>query len=220
MNKKEIIQKVNERINPENIKFLIRYGDWMGEDIDLLVVLNKETKFRPYEPSKLDISTISEGEFEKRRKLFDPLITDPIITGLLLSDDKTKKLEFSQLRSDTILSLALSTEAIHFLQQKAQKRLKNAFTYLENYNQKGNRRNLLSALVHLSFACSYCEFANYYQKRPEFFPITFAHLLALDGQLVLKEIMRFLKTVKLGGKFNKTQVIDLFKKTQKLLEAI
>ncbi len=220
MNKREIIQRVNGKINPKDIKFLIRYGDWLGDDIDLLAVLERETKARLYEPSRLDILMIGKGEFERRRKLFDPIITDPIITGLLLSDDKTKKVEFSELRSNTILFLPVSAEAIQFLQQKAQQRLKNAFNRLEIYDQKGNKRNLSSALIHLSFACSYHEFANYYQSNPEFLPITFAHLLVEKGEPLLKEVMEFLRVVKSDREFSKNQAINLFQRTQNLLGVV
>jgi len=217
MKKKEIIRKVNRKVNSKDIKFLIRYGDWLGDDIDLLAVLERETKPRLYEPSKLDILTIGKGEFERRRKLFDPVITDPIITGSLLSGDKT---EFSELRSDTILSLPLSEEAIQFLKKKAHERLKDATTLLKIYREKGGRDNLLSFLDELSFACSYFEFARYYQNKHEFWPITFAHLLVEDVYPALKEVMDFLRAVKLGRRFNKDRLTYLFQESQKLLGVI
>ncbi len=213
MIEKEIIQRVNGRINPENIKFLIWYGNRIGNDIDLMAVLKKETRVRLYEPSKLDILTIGKDEFERRIKLFDPIVTEPLLTGFLLHGDNN---EFSQLRNETILSLPLSKEAIRFLRLKTRERLRNARIRLE----RGDKDSLFSSLVNLSFACSYHEFAKYYGNGPKFLPITFGHLLVLDGKLVLKEVMECLEDVKSGKEFNKNQVIDLFKKTQKLLEVI
>ncbi len=213
MTGKEIVQKINGRINPENIKFLIWYGNRIGNDIDLMAVLKKETRVRLYEPSKLDILTIGKDEFARRVKLFDPVVTEPLLTGFLLQGDNN---EFSELRSETILSLSLSKESTRFLRLKARERLRNARIRLE----KGDKDNLFSSLVNLSFACSYHEFAKYYGNGPEFLPITFGHLLVLGGKPVLKEIIECLKDVKSGKKFNKNQMIDLFKKTQKLLEVI
>lgn len=217
MKKDEIIRKINGKINPKDIKFLIRFGDWLGDDIDLLAVLERETKARLYEPSKLDILTIGKREFEWRWRLFDPIITDPIITGSLLSGDKT---EFSELRSDTVLSLSLSEEAIQFLKKKAHERLKDATTFLKIYREKGGRSNLLSFLDELSFVCSYFEFARYYQNKHEFWPITFAHLLTEDVHPALKEVVNLLRTVKLGRKFNKDRLTYLFQESQKLLGVI
>lgn len=213
MNKKEIVRKMNGRINLKNVKFLIWYGNRIGNDIDLMAVLKKETKSRLYEPSKLDILMIGKNEFARRIRLFDPMVTEPLLTGFLLQGDDS---EFSQLRSETILSLFLSKEAIQFLGLKAQERLKNARIRLE----KGDKNNLFSSLVNLSFACSYYEFAEYYRNDPEFLPITFGHLLALGGKPVLKEVMKCLEDVKSGKKFDKNQMIDLFKKTQELLEVV
>ena len=217
MEKKEIIRKINGKINSEDIKYLIRYGDWLGDDIDLLAVLERETKARLYEPSRLDILTISKDEFEWRRRLFDPVITDPIITGSLLSGDET---EFSELRSDTVLSLSLSEKAIQFLKKKAHERLKDATTFLQIYREKGGRDSLLSFLDELSFVCSYFEFARYYQNKHEFWPITFAHLLIEDVHPVLKEVMDLLRAVKLGRRFNKDRLTYLFQESQYLLGVV
>ena len=217
MKKKEIIRKINGKVDSKDIKFLIRYGDWLGNDIDLLAVLERETEARLYEPSKLDILTIGKNEFEQRRRLFDPVITDPIITGSLLSGDKT---EFSELISNTVLSLSLSEKAIQFLKKKAHERLKDATTFLKIYTKKGGRDNLLSFLDELSFVCSYFEFARYYKNKHEFWPITFAHLLVEDVHPVLKEVVDFLRVVKLGRRFNKDRLTYLFQESQKLLGVV
>lgn len=213
MTGKEITQKINGRINPEDIKFLIWYGSRIGNDIDLMAVLKKETRIRLYEPSKLDVLTIGKDEFVRRARLFDPVVTEPLLTGFLLQGGDN---EFSELRSEAILSLSLPREATRFLRLKARERLRNARIRLE----RGGKDNLFSSLVNLSFACSYHEFAKYYGNGPEFLPITFGHLLALNGKSVLKEIMGCLENVKSGKEFNKNQMIDLFKKTQELLEVV
>lgn len=215
--KERIIQWVSERINLEHIKFLIWYGNLIGNDIDLMAVLERETRVRLYEPSKLDILTIGKGEFERRLKLLDPVTTEPVITGFLVMGDEA---EFSELRSDAVLSLSLSAEAIKFLKRRARERLRNAQVRLQVYEQKGDRDSLISYLTHLSFACSYHDFAGYYGDDPKFLPITFKHLLVLDGKPVLKEVMGILEEVKSGKECGENQLVGLFEKTQKWLRVV
>ncbi len=223
MNKKEIIQKVKEQINPEYIKYLVWYGNLAGNNVNVMAVIDKRrTRVRPCESpkSKLDILTIGKGEFQRRLRMLDPIITEPLITGFLLKGNEVK---FGLLRSNTIISFSRVKEtakaAAPFLLEKARARLKNASQLLRASEQR-NGDNLFSCLVNLSWACSYFEFAEYYGNSPGFVPITFAHLLAQDGEFALGEVMEVLKAVKLGREFSKDQVVNLFKKTQKMLGVV
>lgn len=218
--KKEIIQKVKEQINPEYIKYLVWYGNLVGNDINVMAVIDKRrTRVCPYESpkSKLDILTIGKDEFRRRLRMLDPIITEPLITGFLLLGDET---EFGLLRSDTFSRVkGMAKTAAPFLLEKARARLKNASQLLQASGQR-NEDNLLPCLVNLSWACSYFEFAEYYGNSPGFVPITFAHLLVQDGESALGEVMGALKAVKSGREFNKDQAVDLFKKTQKMLGVV
>lgn len=223
MNKKEIIQKVKEQINPEYIKYLVWYGNLVGNDINVMVVINKRRiRVRPYESpkSKLDILTIGKDEFRRRLKMLDPIITEPLITGFLL---KGNKVEFGLLRSDTMISFSrvkgMAKAAAPFLLEKARTRLKNASQLLQASGQE-DEDNLLSCLVNLSWACSYFEFAEYYGNSPGFVPITFAHLLVQNGESALGEVMEVLKAVKSGREFSKDQAVSLFKRTQEMLGVV
>lgn len=218
MNKKEIVQEVKEQINPGYIKYLVWYGNLVGNDINVMAVIDKRARVRLYESpkSKLDILTIGKDEFRRRLRMLDPIITEPLITGFRLLGDET---EFSLLRSKIFLSLPFSNKAFPFLKEKARERLKNAKELLQNSGQEDGD-NLLPCLVNLSWACSYFEFAEYYGDSPRFVPITFAHLLAQDGESILGEVMGALKAVKSGREFNKDQVVDLFKRTQKMLGVV
>ena len=213
MNKKEIIQEVKKRINPEDIKFLFWFGTRPGRDIDLLIVLKRETEVRLCESSKpkLDILMIDNSEFIRRLSLFDPAVTEPLITGSVLLGNKE---EIGLLRSDTILSLSglkrVPKETIRFLKERACKRLKAADAFL----QKGNSA-LYSFLVELSWACGYYVFAEYYNNTSTW--ITFDHLLAVHEDVVFKQVMSALEVVKSGGSINRSCLIDLFQETQKML---
>ncbi|MBZ9577700.1 hypothetical protein KJA13_01540 [Patescibacteria group bacterium] len=215
MDKKEIIQEVKEQIKLEYIKYLVWYGNLRGNDINVMAVIDKRARVRLYKlpKSKLDILTIGKDEFRRRLRMLDPAITEPLITGFRLLGDER---EFSLLRSKTFLSLPLSNKALQFLKEKARERLGNAKELLQASGQE-DEDNLLPCLVNLSWACSYFGFAEYYGDSPEFVPITFAHLLAQDGEFVLGEVMGVLKAVKSGREFNKDQAVDLFKRTQKML---
>lgn len=216
MKKEEIVQRVCKQINPENIKSLFWYGTRPGRDIDLLIVLKKEIKVRLCESSKskLDILMIDNSEFIRRLSLLDPAVTDPLITGFVLLGNKE---EIGLLRSDTILSLSVSDskkipkETIQFLKERACERLKNAGTFL----QKKSNSFLYPFLIELSWACGYYAFAHYYNKTSAW--ITFDHLLVIDKHIVFKEVMSALEVVKSGKNFNRSQGIDLFQKTQKML---
>lgn len=219
MDKKEIIQEVKKRINPEDIKFLLWCGTWIGENTDLLIVSKGKTRVRLCEPSKLklDILMIDNSEFIRRLKLLDPAITGPLITGFVLLGNKE---EIGSLRSDTILSLSglkkVPEQTIQFLRAEACRRLQNANTLL----QKGDDSSLCPSLVEISLACGYNAFEKYYNDSPRFLPITFDHLLAVDGCVVLKEVLGALQFVKSGGKVNRYRTISLLQKTRELLGVV
>ena len=212
--KEEIVQEVKKQINPENIEFLLWYGTRPGRDIDLLIVLKEAIKTRLCESSKfnLDILMIDNSEFIRRLNLLDPAITDPLITGFVLLGNRE---EIGLLRSDTILSLSdlkkVPKETIQFLKKKACERLQNANTFL----QKKSNGTLRPFLIELSWACGYYAFADYYNRIPRW--ITFDHLLVIDKHIVFKQVMSALEVVKSGKDFNRSQGIDLFQKTEKML---
>jgi len=217
MDEKEIIQKVKEQINPEDIKFLFWYGTRPGRDIDLLIVLKKKIKVRLCESSKskLDILMIDNSEFIRRLALLDPAVTDPLITGFVLLGNEQ---EAGLLRSDTILSLSglkkVPEETIKFLKMKACRRLQNANACLE----KRDNSALYPFLVELSWACGYYAFADRYETTPEW--ITFDYLVVVNGCVLLKEVLEELELIKSGKNINRSRGIDLFQRTQKMLGVI
>lgn len=219
MNEEEIIQEVKKQIKLEYIKYLVWYGNLGGNDINVMAVIDKRARVRLYESpkSKLDILTIGKDEFRRRLRMLDPVVTEPLITGFRLLGDET---EFSLLRSNTFSRVkGMAEAAAPFLLEKARTRLKNAKELLQACGQE-NEDNLLLCLVNLSWACSYFGFAEYYGDSPRFVPITFAHLLAQDGEFVLGEVMGVLKAVKSGREFNKDQAVSFFKRTQKMLGVV
>ncbi len=222
MNEEEIIQEVKKQIKLEYIKYLVWYGNLGGNDINVMAVIDKRARVRLYESpkSKLDILTIGKDEFRRRLRMLDPVVIEPLITGFRLLGDET---EFSLLRSDTMISFSrvkgMAEAAAPFLLKKARTRLKNAKELLQASGQE-DEDNLLLCLVNLSWACSYFGFAEYYGDSPRFVPITFAHLLAQDGEFVLGEVMGVLKAVKSGREFNKDQAVGLLKRAQKMLGVV
>ncbi len=216
MEPEEIIEQVTEQISEETIKLLLWYGSRLKEsDTNLLAVLKEKQEPRTllYKSSRdLNILTIGKDEFMRRLELWDPMFTEPVMTGILLLGDKITS---GCLRSG--IMTRPSQEAIEFLKEQATARLKKAEAFL-NGGQERNRNSLLRFLTELSFAGSYGAFAGYYGNGPKFFPITFSHLLVVDGRVVLREIMRSLRILKSGKKcdFDRSQ---MFQRTQKLLES-
>jgi len=212
--REEVIQKIMEQIYQERIRFLIYYGNLQGEDIDLLVVLqNWDSDPQEYQPSEFDIFEIREDEFRSRLILMDPIVAEPVITGRIILGNEV---EFQSIRDEFLLSFP-SQEIINSLRQRAVEELGNAFTFLNKYRKSKDVNDLFFALINLSFACSYYEFADYYQQNPEFHPISFAHLLRENNRELLHEIMSVLKGVKKGEEFHINQIANLFKKTENLL---
>jgi len=217
VDEKQIIQRVSEQINLGDIKFLVWYGNRVENNVNLLAVSEKESGVHLCELLNFNILTIGKDELIRRLGLFDPVVTEPVIKGFLIQGDDEV---WGLLRSNAMLSLSISGKAIQFLKEEACEKLKNAATSLQIYKQKKDKSSLLSFLTALSFACSYFEFARYYNSNPKFLPITLDHLLVEDGTFVLKEVLDFLKIVKSDREFDKNQVFDLFRETQKLLEVI
>lgn len=216
MEPEEIIGQVTEQISKKTIELLLWYGSRLEKsDTNLLAVLKEKQEPRTllYKSSRdLDLLTVCKDEFMRRLELWDPMFTEPVMTGILLLGDK---ITFGYLRSG--IMMRPSQEAIKFLRERAIARLRKAEAFL-NGGQERNRNSLLKFLTELSFAGSYWAFAGYYDNGPKFFPITFSHLLVVDGRVVLREIMRSLRILKSGKEcdFDRSQ---MFQRTQKLLES-
>ena len=210
MENQEIVLRVTERISPKDIVFIIRYGNRKGRDIDLLAVVENSIETRPYQVAQFDISEMRERDYKRKLKLLDPIVTEPVLTGSLLLGNKER---FTKIRKDLLKTHPIE-EGIEFLKRRAFEELNNTAYFICLYEHQKVKIYLLFALIDLSFACSFHEWANYYKNHPNAFPITLSALLSEITRPLLKDVIKILKTAKAGCLICKEQVIDLFQRAR------
>ncbi len=213
MNRKEIVKRVIQERRLRDIVFLLWYGDRKGKDVDLLVVLKDGFQPHCYEMAKWDILEVNNKDFKRRLELFDPVITESVISGVLLLGNQKK---FAHLKKK-FLSVRPFGKAIRFLLKRADEELENAAIFLERYRRRTESRLLLFALLDLSFVCSYFEFAKYYQNNPNTGPISFSKLLTRNNNPILKKVHHAFKRAKSGRKFSGLEINSLIQEVKKLI---
>lgn len=213
MNREGIVKRVIQKRKPQDIVFLLWYGDRKGKDVDLLAVLKDEVQPNCYEMTKWDILEVNNEDLERRLELFDPVITEPVMNGVLLLGSQEK---FDSLK-EKLLSARPSGKVIEFLLKRAREELENATVFLERYQQKTENRLLLFGLLDLSFACSYFEFARYYQNSPNVGPISFSELLMRRSRSTLEKVVYVFKQAKLGYKISEARIKSLFREAREMI---
>ena len=96
--------------------------------------------------------------------------------------------------------------------------MKNATVFFEKYQQKTESQLLLFALLDLSFACSYFEFARYYRNSSSTGPISFSELLLQRSRSTLEKVVCIFKQVKLGHKITEAKVNFLIQEVRKMIK--
>ncbi|MDP2934826.1 MAG: hypothetical protein Q8N59_03620 [bacterium] len=214
MKRERIVEKVIRKRKSQDIVFLLWYGNRKGKDVDLLLVLKDEVRINCYKMAKWDILEINNKDFKRRLKLFDPVMTEPVMSGVLLFGSYEK---FVYLKRK-ILSICPSVKTIEFLLERASKELENANDFFERYQKKTESQLLLFTLLDLSFACSYFEFARYYRNSFDVGPISFSELLMQGGRLTLKKVVCVFKQAKLNHKINEARINSLIQEVQKTIK--
>lgn len=201
-----IVKRVIQKRKPQDIVFLLWYGDRKGKDVDLLVILKDGIETNYYEMAEWDIGEASNEDFKRRLELFDPTVTEPLVNGVLLLGNQ-KKLDYLK---KNFLAVHPSDKAIKFLFKRAHEELKNAIVFFEG-------QLLLFALLDLSFACSYFEFARHYQNTSKIGPISFSELLAQRSGSTLEKVVCVFKQAKLGHKISEAKVYSLIQEVRKMI---
>lgn len=187
-------EKLNSRFN--NIIFLIHFGSKNPEgDIDLCAVLDDTAKLDEYEDSRtIDLVQYNYSDFLRRMKLFDLVITHPILTGELIFGDKNV---FERLKI-TLNKQKPTDEAITYLKERSRWCLDYA---IECFNESDKYVNALDlTLNNLSHALSYNEASMIYSQRK------FVILLDELENTLSREIRAYMKSSKIRTeKLNKTK---------------
>lgn len=186
----------------KQIYFLIRYGS-KKNDIDFLVVLNSNTVPLEYRPgTPVDIFPISLKDFYKLAYLFDPLVTEPILTGELLLGNEE---ELENLKKE-LFEISPSQEIIDHLKRQSRLWYTYCTCFLKDYKNTSpvcDSNLLLYSLINLTFAISYDYFAQYYSKIQKKGPITLRKLKNKYPSSSLSTTLSYLKEIK-----NKRRVLN------------
>ena len=150
-------EKLNSRYN--NLVFLIHFGSKNPEgDVDLCAVLKDNTKLDEYKDSRtIDMPQYNYSDFIRRMKLFDIVITQPLLTGKLIYGDKYEfEILIKKLKKHNP-----TQESVIYLQEKSRWCFNCA---TECFNQDETHIGELGLMLNnLSYALSYNEFANRYK---------------------------------------------------------
>ena len=84
MNTQEALLKIFELFDPASISFIIRYGSDRNNDIDLFIGLKYDCSYNSMQAKKLDLTFAGGQVVQNMAKHFDPLITEPLMTGELI----------------------------------------------------------------------------------------------------------------------------------------
>jgi len=183
--KNTLIEIAKEKLSSrfDNLVLLIHFGSKNPErDIDLCAVLEDNVKLDEYEDSRtIDLVQYSNSDFLRRMKLFDLVVTHPLLTGELISGDENL---FERLKIK-LNKQKPTNEAINYLKEKSRWCLDYA---IECFNENDKYINALDlTLNNLCHALSYNEVSIIYSQR--------ASVISLDemNNPLFREIRRYMK---------------------------
>jgi hypothetical protein len=160
------------------VKLVFQYGSNSGRDIDLFVILRGKAKYNCIHQTQLDITYVGDHWVDEMLACFDPLITEPIITGRVIFGEGE---EHFQKR----LSESRPTEkSVEYLRDKAIQFLE----WAKNHYQSGNFSESSNCL---RFAISFYLFSEYYTRNLK--PITFAALIDKNNCNLLQRAEKIAK---------------------------
>jgi hypothetical protein len=175
---KNILQKLFQIVEKENIVLAVYYGNRNGRDIDIFVIEKDGDYYRQCNIDNIDITIVGSEYFDYLFLMFDPLVTEPVLTGESIFgchlNDLRKKLLFSEVE-------AKASEHL----RKFAWQIFDAAKYFFKHN------SCEESAINISFCFSYLCFANFYRKQKKV--ISFASLLALPENTLLQEVCRYQK---------------------------
>jgi hypothetical protein len=174
---------------------IIWYGSRrLDADLDLLVVTPSPSPLVHIELGRLDLLLCPQQELSFLLQYFDPLITEPLLTGSILAEE-------AGCAARALESLGASStnpSTTRYLLRRSLEILLDGFAILETFDKSQEEGMLLRALTNLSFALSYREFALFYYDNPASGPVTFASLRAERKKSELEKTLGLLAKAKTG----------------------
>lgn len=198
MKKEEILTLLFSVIPKEQIVFVIWYGNKKGRDVDLFVVLNDDINFGSISAGVLDIGYIGSVWIPMMIKNYDPIITEPLLTGeVIYGEAGVEKYDLLMQESDSDIQIYLLQCAEIFYEWA----VNHAF---------GNR--LREALFTLTFVHSYVLYAFKYCGNNKV--VTLKDLLSNNDGLW---IMKSREKAKRKSLILESDVYQAFTQTRKVL---
>lgn len=185
----------------ELVSFIVWYGNKHGRDIDLFVVLNNETVYYNRQQDKFDVNIIGEYYLPKMITGFDPIVTEPLLTGqLIYGNDITgfqKELQDKRADEETTRYLICCAGTVYGW----------AINHLVCNNLRG-------VIVNLGFVASYLFYARHYYSGCRVITLT-RLLINPDCDLLVR--IRMSSRIQRVGYISRDLVIGYFQEVSKLL---
>jgi len=178
METKEIKEYLVSIFPEKLIKTAIWYGNKKGQDIDVFIILKNNIQYNCFQYKEFDISYINETKIIKMLSNFDPLITEPILTGQEIYG------EYLSVLKKKLLSIKADENIVEYLMNRA----KEFYNWSEKHLATNENKK---AIITLTFVISFINFANYYKHHEHV--ITFKELNKKFPDNLLSEIMALLK---------------------------
>lgn len=155
-----ILKNIFSIFGKENVNLIIFYGNEQGKDIDVFVVIAGESEYNCTQQGRFDITYVGEKWLTEMIEFFDPLLTEPILTGKTIYGNSSHiKNALSKIRP--------SRNMINYLKNKA-------FLYFQWAYAHCCNNDLTYASDCIRFSLGFYYFALYYQCNDEI--ITYSDL--------------------------------------------
>lgn len=198
MDKKSVLEKVFALLPKDSIRFIVHYGKTDGRDIDLFVVLKAISGYGCIKLDLLDITLIDDCLLNKMIIHFDPILTEPILTGNRIYGQEIKSLR------QRLKLLEANENTVKYFKNRAV----NFYYWAKGHYLNKDFNKLIRTL---SFVVSYIYFAKYYRDHSSV--ITLTELLKIFPDTLLPEILLATK----GKKEIKLAEMDSFFQNAEML---
>jgi hypothetical protein len=170
---------------------LLRYGNPRGFDIDLMAVLREPTEFLPWRLGRIDLFVIGWQQCERLLRAWDPMITEPVQTGVLVAGSTG---DLRRLKAFLHRRPVGQAAPLHLV-RRALYHAASARTWLDRVDTTRSVRDAEVLLANLTFCCSYVLRARELAARTAVRePVTFSEQLAQSP--VLRRARRLLVLTK------------------------
>jgi hypothetical protein len=165
VNQKKVLQSLLKVVPEEQIKFAVWFGNRGGKDHDVFVVIKGNYQYGSFVEGPLDISYVGEVWVPMMVKHLDPMVTEPLMTGVIIYGQAWKYLfELSDVKVDEDVPIYL---------------LQCAEIFYELAVQLSFEGRLREAVLTLGFVYSYALYAFSYCTCNNL--VMFKDLLSCDG---------------------------------------